>query len=113
MHALQPPGHRKPEERHERGGDAEQLQSVRAFAQDQQRAGQRPQRGGRADGRAERERQVFQSEVGENPRRRDDGGFQQQLQVLHGRERVGDERRRQQSRVHHMCLMMLSPNSST
>ena len=61
-------------------------------------------------GDAERERQVFQSEVGENPRRRDDGGFQQQLQVLHRRERVGDERRRQQSRMRHLNQQQRHPH---
>ena len=102
MHALQPPGNGKPKERRQRRDDAEQLQAVRALAQNQQRANQRPQRRRCADGRRKRKRQVFQAEVGENPRRRDDGGFQQQLQMLHRRERVGDERCRQQSGTRHL-----------
>jgi hypothetical protein len=39
---------------------------------------------------------VFERKIGENPRRRDDGRFEQQLQMLHRRERVRDQRRRQQ-----------------
>ena len=102
MHAFAPTGKRKPDKRNQRGDDAQGFQQGWTFAQNQQRTKQRPQRAGRPDGRAERQRQILERKIGKNPRRGDNDGLELQLQVLLERERIGNERYRQNAGVN--CL---------
>jgi len=53
---------------------------------------------------------MFQRVVSADPRRGDDARFQQQLQVLFPRQRVGDERMRQQSRMNRLHQQQSQPH---
>ena len=102
MNTLFLAGKRESDKGGKGGEDAEGFQPVWAFAQEYDRATEGEQGTGGADGRSERERQMFQRVVGADPRGGHDGGFQQQLQMLFERERIGDERGRQESRMHRL-----------
>ena len=67
MYSLAAADQRQPDKRRQRRKHAEGLQPGRAFAQNQDRSKQRKQRAGCPNRRAERERQVFEREIGKNP----------------------------------------------
>ena len=62
MHAFQPSGKRKPHERCQRRQHTNSFQQRRPLTQNQNCAKQRPKRASGANGRAQRQRQVFKRE---------------------------------------------------